>query len=169
MPLCSGRIGVLEATVRPNTRGNSEVKLSHTPQATSAVFDDPNLVSAGGLVPVLASAESAGLRELADRNLSVPADKGANAGLKVASLVCGMVTGADAIDDLALLGHGGMGRVFARASAPSTFGSFLLAFTFEHVRQFDAVASRFLIALTGLTRQLRPPVEVGTGADTNPG
>ena len=109
-------------------------------------------MSAGGLVPVLALAESAGLRDLADEHLSVPTDKGANAGLKVASLVGGMVAGADSIDDMALLRHGGMGRVFARAYAPSTLGSFLRAFTFGHVRQLDAVASRFLIALAGLTR-----------------
>ena len=128
------------------------MKLSHTPRATSAVFDDPNLVSAAGLVPVLALAESAGLRDLADEHLTVPTDKGANAGLKVASLVGGMVAGADSIDDMALLRHGGMGRVFARAYAPSTLGSFLRAFTFGHVRQLDAIASRFLIALSGLTR-----------------
>ena len=51
--------------------------------------------------PVLALAESAGLRELADDHLSVPADKGADVGLKVASLVGGMV--ADSIGDMALL------------------------------------------------------------------
>ncbi len=119
-------------------------------------FDDPNLVSSGGLVPVLALAEDAGLRGLADEHLSVPTDKGANAGMKVASLVGGMVAGADSIDDMALLRHGGMGRVFARAYAPSTLGSFLRAFTFGHVRQLDAVASRFLIALAGLTRLLGP-------------
>ena len=96
-------------------------------------------------------AEPAGLRDLADEHLTVPSDKGANAGLKVASLVAGMVAGADSIDDMAVLRHGGMGRVFARAYAPSTLGSFLRAFTFGHVRQLDAVASRFLIALAGLT------------------
>lgn len=117
-------------------------------------FDDPNLVSSGGLVPVLALADSAGLRDLADQHLTVPTDKGANAGLKVASLVGGMVAGADSIEDMALLRHGGMGRVFARAYAPSTLGSFLRAFTFGHVRQLDAVASRFLITLAGLTRLL---------------
>jgi hypothetical protein len=63
------------------------VKLSHTLRVTSAVFDDPNLVSSAGLVPMLALAESAGLHELAAEHLSVPTDKGANAGLKVASLV----------------------------------------------------------------------------------
>jgi len=130
------------------------VKLSHTLTATSAVFDDPNLVSAAGLVPVLALADRAGLRRLADEHLSVPGDKGANAGLKVASLVAGMVAGADSIDDMALLRHGGMGRVFARAYAPSTLGSFLRAFTFGHVRQLDAVASRFLTALAAQAPQV---------------
>ena len=136
------------------------MKLSHTLRSTTARFDDPNLVSAGGLVPVLALADAAGLRELADEHLSVPTDKGANAGLKVCSLVAGMVAGADSIDDMALLRHGGMGRVFDRAYAPSTLGSFLRAFTFGHVRQLDAVASRFLTAMAG-----RAPLiaESGTG------
>ncbi len=115
----------------------------------SVRFDDPNLVSSGGLVPVMALAESAGLGGLADEHLSVPTDRGANAGLKVASLVAGMVAGADSIDDMALLRHGGMRRVFDHAYAPSTLGSFLRAFTFGHVRQLDAVASRFVAALAG--------------------
>jgi hypothetical protein len=107
------------------------------------------LVSSGGLVPVMALAESVGLRDLADERLSVPTDKGANAGLKVCSLVAGMVAGADSIDDMALLRHGGMGRVFDHAYAPSTLGSFLRAFAFGHVRQLDAVASRLLTGLAG--------------------
>jgi hypothetical protein len=123
------------------------MQLSHTAAARSAVFDDPNLVSSAGLVPLLALAESAGLRTLAQEHLTVPTDKGANAGLKVASLVAGMVAGADSIEDMALLRHGGMARIFNRAYAPSTLGSFLRAFTFGHVRQLDAVASRFLTRL----------------------
>lgn len=116
-----------------------------------AKFDDPNLVSSAGLVPGMALAASARLRELADECLSVPTDKGANAGLKVSSLVAGMVAGADSIDDMALLRHGGMGRVFDHAYAPSTLGSFLRSFTFGHVRQLDAVASRFLTTLADRT------------------
>ena len=127
------------------------MQLSHTLRTTSAVFDDPNLVSSAGLVPALALADRAGLGELADDHLTVPADKGANAGMKVCSLVAGMVAGADSIDDMAVLRHGGMGRLFARAYAPSTLGSFLRAFTFGHIRQLDAVASRFLITLAKLT------------------
>lgn len=125
------------------------MQLSHGRGVVSAVFDEPNLVSAAGLVPALGLAEAAGLAGLAQRQLSVPTDKGANAGLKVASLVAGMVAGADSIDDMGLLRHGGMGRVFAAAYAPSTLGSFLRAFTFGHVRQLDAVAARFLAGLAG--------------------
>src|SRR5947208_6754571 len=124
------------------------MQLSHTPEARSAVFDDPNLVSSAGLVPMLVLAESAELRTLAREHLTVPTDKGANAGLKVASLVAGMLAGADSIDDMALLRHGGMDRVFEGAYAPSTLGSFLRAFTFGHVRQLDAVATRFLTGLS---------------------
>lgn len=135
------------------------MQLCHTPRATSAVFDDPNLVSSAGLVPVLALARSAGLQELAQHHLSVPTDKGANAGMKVTSLVAGMIAGADSIDDMALLRHGGMGRVFTGAYAPSTLGSFLRSFTFGHVRQLDAVASRFL----GRLADQAPLIASGTG------
>ena len=127
------------------------------------MFDDPNLVSWAGLVPLVALAESAGLLALAQDRLSVPTDRGAHAGLKVASLVAGMVAGADSIDDMALLRHGGMGRVFANAYAPSTLGSFLRAFTFGHVRQLDAVASRFLTRLAGLTSLSSEPGLPRTG------
>ncbi|MDA8439978.1 MAG: IS1380 family transposase [Propionibacterium sp.] len=133
------------------------MKLSHTLRATQVAFDDPNLVSLAGLVPTMALAEAAGLRDLADERLSVPSDKGANPGLKVASLVAGMVAGADSIDDMALLRHGGMGRVFTNAYAPSTLGSFLRAFTFGHVRQLDAVATRFLAGLAGRAPLLPVP------------
>jgi hypothetical protein len=123
------------------------MQLSHTPRSVSAVFDDPNLVSAAGLVPVMSLAGSAGLAGLADRHLSVGTDKGSNAGLKVTSLVAGMVAGADSIDDMGLLRQAGMDRVFEHAYAPSTLGSFLRSFTFGHVRQLDAVAARFLVGL----------------------
>lgn len=124
------------------------MQFKHVPAAVSVSFDDPNLVSAAGLVPIMRLAEEAGLRRLADRWLSVPTDKGANAGLKVTSLVGGMVAGADSIDDMALLRHGGMRKLFTTLYAPSTLGSFLRAFTFGHVRQLDAVASRFLAGLS---------------------
>ncbi len=123
------------------------MQFKHAPVAVSAVFDDPNLVSVAGLVPMLRLARSAGLDELAQSRLSVPTDKGANAGGKVMALVAGMLAGADSIDNMNLLRHGGMGRLFDRTYAPSTLGSFLREFPFGHVRQLDAVASRTLVNL----------------------
>src|SRR4051812_50156432 len=78
----------------------------------------------------MALAREAGLRELADERMSVPTDKGANAGLKLSSLVAGMAAGADSIDDMALLRHGGGGKGFTRAHPPPTPGSFLRPFNF---------------------------------------
>jgi hypothetical protein len=126
------------------------------------MFDEPNLVSAAGLVPLMALAGKAGLRELADQRMSVPTDKGANAGRKISSLVAGMAAGADSIDDMALLRHGGMGKVFTGAYAPSTLGSFLRSFAFGHVRQADAVASRFLLNLAEHTDLLGSREHAGT-------
>lgn len=124
------------------------MQFKHAPAAVSAVFDDPNLVSTAGLVPMLRLARSVGLDELTRSRLSVPTDKGANAGAKVMALVAGMLAGADSIDDMNLLRHGGMGRLFDRTYAPSTLGSFLREFRFGHVRQLDAVASRLFANLT---------------------
>jgi hypothetical protein len=123
------------------------VQLSHVDPVRSAVFDDPSLVSCAGLVPALALARRAGLTELADRHLSVAGGAGVAAGAKVASVVAGMVVGADSIADLDLLRHGGMSRLFAEVRAPSTLGTFLRAFRFGHVRQLDAVGARFLAGL----------------------
>jgi hypothetical protein len=123
------------------------MQFKHAPAAVSAVFDDPNLVSAAGLVPMLRLAQHAGLAQLTQDRLTVPTDKGANAGAKVSALVAGMLAGADSIDDMNLLRHGGMGRLFDRTYAPSTLGSFLREFRFGHVRQLDAVASRVLANL----------------------
>lgn len=97
---------------------------------------------------MLRLARPAGLDELAQSRLSVPTDKGANAGGKVMALVAGMLAGADSIDDMNVLRHGGMGRLFDRTYAPSTLGSFLREFRFGHLRQLDAVASRTLVNLT---------------------
>jgi hypothetical protein len=113
----------------------------------SAVFDDPNLVSCAGLAPVLALAHRAGLHGLVAERVALSGQGAANARLKVPVLVAGMVAGADSIDDMDLLRHGGMDRLFAGVRAPSTLGTFLRAFTFGHVRQLDAVAAAFLANL----------------------
>ena len=123
------------------------MRVSHSFPAISATFDDPNLVSCAGLAPTMALAERAGLTDLVAHTVTLKAKGGVNAHLKVPALVAGMVAGADSIDDMDRLRHGGMGRLFTGVRAPSTLGTFLRSFTFGHVRQLDAVASRFLVAL----------------------
>src|SRR3954452_22745385 len=91
----------------------------------SARFDDPNLVSCAGLAPVLELAERAGLHDLVEEHVHLDRPGGQNALLKVLSLVAGMVAGADSIDDMALLRHGAMRRLFSGVRAPSTLGTFL--------------------------------------------
>jgi hypothetical protein len=129
------------------------MQLCHTPAALSAAFDERNLIACAGLVPAVALADGIGLRDLADEWLTVPGARG-TAGAKVMSLVAGMLAGADSIDDLDLLRHGGMDKVFGDVRAPSTLGTFLRGFTFGHVRQLDAVAARALIGLAEVVPEI---------------
>ena len=117
----------------------------------AAVFDDPNLVSCAGLAPVLSLAERAGLHDQLDQRLTMRGPGAANAALKVTALVAGMVAGADSIEDMDVLRHGAMDRMFGGVRAPSTLGTFLRTFTFGHVRQLDAVAARTLAGLATRT------------------
>src|SRR5687767_8374385 len=127
------------------------MRVSHTPSAVTAAFDDPNLVSCAGLAPVLALAERCGLHDLVDARVAVHVPGGAKPAVKVPALIAGMVAGADSIDDLDLLRHGGMARLFREVRAPSTVGTFLRCLSFGHVRQLDAVAARFLANLAAHT------------------
>jgi len=116
-----------------------------------ARFDDPNLIGAAGLVPLMLLAERAGLHTLLAEHLSVPSP---NAAVKASSVVGGMLAGADSIDDCDVLRHGAMDKVFTGTRAPSTLGTFLRTFTFGHVRQLDAVASRTLAGLVTVVPQV---------------
>jgi Transposase DDE domain group 1 len=126
------------------------VRLLHTLAKTHASFDDPNLVSRAGLVPVMALAQRAGLAEMAGEHVRIGHRCGVNPQVKVACLVAGMIGGADSIDDLDLLRHGAMPALFGGIRAPSTLGSFLRAFTWGNVLQLGKV-NRLLLA--GLARR----------------
>jgi hypothetical protein len=120
------------------------MRSSHAATAVSASLSDPNLIAHAGLVPVLRLAERCGLAELASNHLSV---RSPNAAVKLTSIVAGMVAGADSIDDLDVLRHGGMETLFDEVRAPSTLGTFLRAFTHGHVRQLQGIGRRFTAAL----------------------
>jgi DDE family transposase len=115
------------------------VRLLHELAKTHASFDDPNLVSRAGLVPVMALAERAGLAALVGEHVRIGRRCGVNAQLKVPGIVAGMIGGAGSIDDLDLLRHGAMGALFGEIRAPSTLGSFLWSFTWGNVLQLGKV------------------------------
>ena len=124
------------------------MQLSHTVSNVSVAFDDPNLVACAGLAPVMELARRAGLPDLVASKVKVGVPGGVFPAVKVPALIAGMIAGADSIDDLELLRHGGMDRLFTGIHAPSTYGTFLRSFTFGHVRQLDSVAASFLVNLT---------------------
>src|SRR5215831_9366207 len=135
------------------------MRLCHDPLKTSATFDDPNLVSRAGLVPVMSLAERAGLEALVRRHVQIAARCGVNPGTKAGCLVAGMAAGADSIDDMDVLRHGAMPAVFGGLRAPSTLGSFLRSFTWGNVRQLET-AGRELLAELARRAPLLPGADV---------
>jgi hypothetical protein len=123
------------------------VRLLHGLARTDASFDDPNLVSRAGLVPVMALAQRAGLTELVAEQVRPGGPCGVNAQLKVPCLVAGMIGGADSIDDMDLLRHGAMDALFGGIRAPSTLGSHLRSYSWGNVRQLEAVNRQLLADL----------------------
>ena len=123
------------------------MRLSHSPGKTRASFDDPRLVSHAGLVPVMALAERAGLQDLVAEHVRPGGECGVNPDLKVGCLVAGMAAGADSIDDMGVLRHGAMSRLFGGVRAPSTLGSHLRSYNFGNVAQLEKAGRRLLIRL----------------------
>jgi Transposase DDE domain group 1 len=131
------------------------VQSSHTFAVGSAVFDEPNLVSAAGLVPVMELAEQTGLSRLIGEHVDLPSTRVASGAVnpagKLTTIIAGMMCGADSIDDANVLRAGGTPRVFDEVYAPSTLGIFLREFTFGHSNQLAAVAREHLAALAQRT------------------
>jgi hypothetical protein len=123
--------------------------LLHSLAKTHASFDDPNLVSHAGLVPVMALAQRAVLGELAAQHGRPGGKCGVNAAVKVPCLVAGMAAGAGSIDDMDLLRHGAMGTLFGGIRAPSTLGSHLRCYTRGNVAQLEKAGREFLVNLAG--------------------
>jgi hypothetical protein len=115
------------------------------------VFDEDNLVSSAGLVPVMALAEQAGLTRLLGNKIHIESTRvksgAANPAPKLATLIASMCAGADYIDDVDLVRAGGMKILFGRVYAPSTVGTLLREFTFGHARQLDSVLAEHLAGL----------------------
>jgi len=126
------------------------------------MFDDENLVSCAGLVPVMGLAEQAGLSGLIEQRITLDSARVASAAVnpagKLTSIIAGMAAGADSIDDLDVIRSGGMPRLFGGVYACSTLGQFLREFTHGHTRQLAAVARVHLVNLVRRTGLL-PGIE----------
>lgn len=127
------------------------MRLLHAAARTDARFDEENLVGYAGLAPVMRLAQRCGLGELVGEHVDVAGPLGANTPKKVTSIVAAMVAGADSIDDLDVLRHGGMARLFGGVRAPSTLGSFLRSLTWGNVRQVEKVGRLLLGRLAAHT------------------
>ena len=127
----------------------------HAWRRDSAVFDDENLVSHAGLVPLMELADQAGLRRLLSERVKFTSERvksgAANPTPKLLSIIAGMLTGADSIDDLDVIRAGGMKELFGGVYACATLGILLREFTFGHVRQLGAVLRKLLVALAERT------------------
>src|SRR6188508_1269645 len=126
------------------------------------MFDEPNLVSAAGLVPIMELAEQTGLSWLIGKQVDLPSTRVKSGAVnpvgKLTTIIGGMICGADSIDDVDVLRAGGTRRVFDEVYAPSTLGIFLREFTFGHANQLAAVAREHLAALAARTALL-PGIE----------
>jgi hypothetical protein len=95
-----------------------------------------------GLEPVVRLAEQSGLPDLVGQDLRIMGaanSGGANPAAKVMSLVAAMAAGADSVDDIDRLRHGGMGLLFDGTRAPSTAGKDVFP-ALVHSRPQPAVA-----------------------------
>lgn len=135
------------------------MRLLHASSRTHAIFDDERLVSYAGLVPIMRLAQRCDLAGLVAGGVRIAHRCGANAHHKIGSIVAGMVAGADSIDDLDVIRHGGMGRLFGGIRAPSTLGSFLRAMSWGNARQVEKVGRRLLARLASHT-PLLPDADV---------
>jgi hypothetical protein len=138
------------------------VQASHAWRGGSAVFDEDNLVSHTGLLPLLELAEQTGLSRLLDEHVRFVDERvksgAANSTPKLTSIIAGMAAGADSIEDLDVIRCGGMKQLFGGVYAAATLGIVLREFTHGHTRQLSAVLRRHLVALAK-----RTPVLDGIG------
>jgi len=121
------------------------MRASHELSRVEVSFDDPNLVSHAGLLQAASLWQRLGMPGVVRRGLRLPGSVGANSDAKVATVIMGMLAGADSIDDLGVLRAGATGRLLGAAKAPSTVGTWLRSFTYGHVRQLDAIARQLLL------------------------
>jgi hypothetical protein len=144
-------MALAEAAVFPDQEGRFSMGSSHTLDQLDTRFDDTHAIANAGLLLPATLAQRLGIEQTADQLIDLGERAGAaHPGRKLLTLVHTMIAGGDCIDDAALLRCGATSRVLGhRVMAPSTLGTFLRAFTFGHVRQFDRLTEQVLARAWG--------------------
>jgi hypothetical protein len=144
-------MALAEAAVFPDQEGRFSMTSSHTLDQLDTRFDDTHAIANAGLLLPATLAQRLGIEQAADALIDLGERAGAaHPGRKLLTLVHTMIAGGDCIDDAALLRCGATSRVLGhRVMAPSTLGTFLRAFTFGHVRQFDRLTEQVLARAWG--------------------
>ena len=123
------------------------MRLPHDLARTHASFDDPDLVSHGGLVPVMALAQRAGLADLTGDHVRPGGDCGVNAPVKIACLVAGMAGGTTASMTWTCCGMARCRACSAGSGPRPPSGSHLRAYAWGNVRQLEKAHREFLAGL----------------------
>jgi hypothetical protein len=127
--------------IPPTKEALSVKEVSRGIDRIAVTFDDPNLVANAGLLLIATLVRRLGLESLCNTTIRLSGRAGGHQpGRKILTLVHAMVAGASHIDHADMLRAGSTAAVLPhRVMAPSTLGTFLRAFTFGHVRQFEKV------------------------------
>jgi hypothetical protein len=145
-------MALAEAALFPHQEGRFSMTSSHTLDQLDTRFDDTHAIANAGLLLPATLAQRLGIeQQTADQVIDLGERAGAaHPGRKLLTLVHTMIAGGDCIDDADLLRCGATSRVLGhRVMAPSTLGTFLRAFTFGHVRQYDRLTEQVLARAWG--------------------
>ena len=101
--------------------------------------------NAGLVVPALL-VQRLGIAGLVDARVKLAKGPGSGScGAKAVTVLGAMLAGGDSIDDVDVLRAGAAPVLFDQVRAPSTIGTWLRAFTWSNIRQFDAVTRQTLV------------------------
>jgi len=122
------------------------MKASHNLAGVSVTFDEDRLVPNAGLVVPALLVQRLGIAGLVDARVKLAkGPRSGSCGAKAVTVLGAMLAGGDSIDDVDVLRAGAAPVLFDQVRAPSTMGTWLRAFTWSNIRQFDVVTRQTLV------------------------
>ena len=142
------------------------MQLTYRPTEITERFDDTQIITDSGLIPIAQMLEHADLAAVTDtlltRDQTADVDgRRARPGHKLATTVLGMCAGADTVSDLDMLQAGATPRVFTDIRARSTIGAFHRALTEDNIAEYAQIAAHLTRSLARQARLLAAPDRSG--------